>query len=376
MKKRTSFLFLSCIFVLGIGAVFILFLYSSEKPNHKFNSFLRLFPENPLKSKKTLDIKYNSYYIAGATRESIYFGNIQATRHIIRTNINLSDTQHIALDIEGLDELKFSSITVHIDSPYFYFADGSTPAIFKGSIKNWRAQRYMYDSVYFMESIPINKTSFAIRSISSSSGEITLGKVTNNPPYVKLAPNLLEKQIDGKFCKDGTLHYNRGLGWLIYVYRYRNQFICTDTTLNLLYKGNTIDTVSWAKIKVTEIESDKSITMAVPPIIVNRSSCVSGKWLFINSNLLAKNEDKNSFENSSVIDIYNLKDGQYQFSFYIPLHNNKKMREFKVFDTTLIALYDHYAIKYQLDLSYFSNKTTTITTLDDASSNIQKKLFN
>ena len=65
--------------------------------------------------------------------------------------------------------------------------------------------------------------------------------------------------------------------------------------------------------------------------------------------MLAKNEDEKKFENSSVIDTYNLRDGQYQFSFYLPKHNEKKMREFKVSGDMLIALYDHYVLKYQFD---------------------------
>lgn len=351
--KKASFLIVFSIFFFSLIIVVILFLYASEKPNHQHASFLRKFILDPIQISEVLDVQYNSYYVAGVTKNHIYFGNISGARHLLVSNSSLTDTQHVEMSIEGIDKLEFRRIRVKVDSPYFYISDGTTPAIFRGSLGSWRADRFMYDSAHFMQSIPINSKSYVIRTTSRTTNSTALGKVTNTPPYVKLAHDLLEKQVDGKFCVDGMMHFNKDMNWLVYVYYYRNQFICADSSLNLLYRGNTIDTVSKAKIKLAEIKSENSITVAAPPMMVNKKSCVSGNNLFVNSNLLAKNEDKKKFESSSVIDVYNLKDGKYQYSFYLPKYNKRKLREFQVLGDTLIALYDHYVLKYQLNPKYF-----------------------
>lgn len=360
MKKKTSIFILSTILFFSVTTIFVLFQYSSQKQSHQYNSFLRKFPPTPIHISHTLDVKTNSYYIAGGDTNNLYFGNVLAPWHLLKTNLKLADTQHVVLNIKDQEELKFKSIRVTVDSPYFYFADGTIPAIFRGMTTDWIANLNMLqNSAYFLESVALNNTSFAIRTMSSLSNEITLGKISNDSPYVKLLPNLLEKQLDGKFCVEGVMHYSKHLAWLVYVYRYRNQFICADTSLNLIYRGNTIDTISQAKIKVAEIKSDNSFTMSAPPLKVNNMSSVSGNWLFINSNLLAKNEDKKSFEEASVIDVYNLKDGQYHASFYLPQHNKQKMREFRILDNTLIALHDRYILQYHIDPKYFNDRKTT-----------------
>jgi hypothetical protein len=125
-----------------------------------------------------------------------------------------------------------------------------------------------------------------------------------------------------------------------------------DTNLNLQYRGKTIDTVSKAKIKVARVSSDNSLTMAAPPLTVNANSCVSHNWLFVHSNLQAKNENAEMFNAASVIDVYNLNNGVYKCSFYIPDYGNKKIRDFWVSGNNLFALNDHYLTTYSLNLKY------------------------
>src|SRR5690606_29648613 len=101
---------------------------------------------------------------------------------------------------------------------------------------------------------------------------------------------ILEKQIDGSFCVDGDLLYNPNTNSLVYVYRYRNQFMHLDTTLNTLFKGYTIDTISKVKIKVSEAKTANGIKfiLSSPPLIVNKKSYASGNYLFIHSNIKSR----------------------------------------------------------------------------------------
>ena len=176
-----------------------------------------------------------------------------------------------------------------------------------------------------------------------------------NPQHTLLKPELLVKQGEGLFSTDGMLLYDKSISRLIYMYYYRNQFICMDTNLKLLYKGKTIDTISRAQIKVSKIKSgsENTFTLSVPPLVVNKKGSVYKGCLFVHSNIIAKNETKKAFDNASVIDVYNLKAGSYKFSFYLPDYNNTKMFDFAINGNTLIALYDHYIFVFELNDKYF-----------------------
>lgn len=227
----------------------------------------------------------------------------------------------------------------------------------KGLIGQWHAKRYVYDSAYFTEAVPISPASFIIRSVSRTNRNF-LSKETSTLPHLQIDTTLLAKQVDGLFCTDGMMHFNHDLNMLVYLYFYRNQFICMDTSLNLRYRGKTIDTVSHAQIKVASIRSDNSITLAAPPLMVNKKSATSGQYLFVNSALQAKNETAEAFNTASVIDVYDLRNGIYQFSFYLFDFNEEKLREFKVAGDKLVALYDHYAVIHRLEPKYFRNPDT------------------
>ncbi|MDO5968179.1 hypothetical protein Q4Q35_00010, partial [Flavivirga aquimarina] len=54
---------------------------------------------------------------------------------------------------------------------------------------------------------------------------------------------------------DGTLQYNQQRQELVYTYRYRNQYIVANDSLQLQRLGKTIDTISQAQIQVGTIAS-------------------------------------------------------------------------------------------------------------------------
>jgi hypothetical protein len=181
-----------------------------------------------------------------------------------------------------------------------------------------------------------------------------LGKEQDHlTPHARIDTSLLERQIDGIFCVDGRLDYDKSVNRIVYTYYYRNQFIVMDSSLNLLYRGKTIDTTSRVKIQVATISSSKTRTLSAPPMIVNGQSFTANGFLFVNSRLLASNERNDAHDGAWVIDVYSLKDGAYVLSFYLYAFENKKPREFAVVGDKLIALTDHYVLVYNLRQKYF-----------------------
>lgn len=352
MKRKLILLGLSLI--ASVAIVAILF-FLSDRLRRQPGAFLRILPPHPAIQDKTMDLGYNSYYIAGLSNSTIYLGNYTAPLHLLTLNYSLTDSQHVKLNVKNIENEKFWSVRVKVDSPRFYVMDGTVPRIYSGNISNWQAERNVNDSAYFVDAVPISKTSFAIRSLSSANSEYELGKKMLYSAEVTLKPDLLEKQIDGQFCVDGMMDYDPYSGILTYVYFYRNEYIVTDSSLNLKFRGNTIDTVSTAKFEVSHIVSNNTSTISTPPLIVNRRGCVYDHFLFINSALIAKNEINEEFDRLSVIDVYDLNKRAYAFSFYLSHYSQKKLHDFQVRKRRLIALIDHDIVVYNLSSTYFSD---------------------
>lgn len=351
---RRSIVILTCCFFSATALVIGLYA-ATYKIVHERNSFLREYQKFAAIEANEIDIGVNSWYIAGATADHVYLGNITAPFNLLITNNTLTDSQRVRLRIKGVKNPKVhKSATVKIDSPYFYLADGLKPILYRGNLGEWEAEPIGYDSnAYFTQLIPISNYTFGIRTNQSQSLDNILGKVQTDTPRIQLNAGLLQKQIDGLFCTDGILQYNKEIKRLIYTYYYRNEFIVYDTNLNLDYHGHTIDTISRAQIKVGYVNSGNRKKL-MQKKTVNVRSWTSGRNLFILSDLLAKNDIKDWFSRQSVIDVYNLSDNNYSFSFSIPNHDGKRVREFMVYDNKfLIALYDHYMVKYDLSRHYF-----------------------
>lgn len=345
MKSTTLY---TLIVLLTISTISVFALYFiANVSNIKYNSFYRTFPHRTLANERKLDVKYNSYYIAGADKESIYLGNIISPLHLLKINTSLTDTQYVKIHVPDVNQHNFRAIKVKVDSPFIYLTDSTVPAILKGKITDWTVNTLKYDSVFFNQIVPISPSSMAISTIRL--GKNALEKYESASSHIIYKDNPLKEQISGIFSTDGILLSNTRKNQLVYVYYYRNQFIVMDSSLNLIYEGKTIDTIRIAKIKIDTIRSENSITMASPPLMVNKQSSISENSLFIRSALISKNEDVAAFSKNSVIDVYDLTSGAYKLSFYLANFKEFKIRDFLVYDKSLIVLFDHYLVTYELN---------------------------
>jgi hypothetical protein len=335
-------------------AVVIGLIFFSGVLRDRRGSFLRLFPSHPVLEKMSYDIKYNSYYLAGATSNHVYLGNTVSPLHMLILSTAEPDTQHVRLNIEGITDQKFWSLRVAVDSPYFYAYDGAVPRIYRGQIDDWKAKRFDHDEEFFLDLVPLGPNSFFVKSLSAETKESVLGKIFTDSPYYYFDSSLLERQVDGVFCTDGIMLHNEEFNRLIYVYRYRNQFLLMDTSLHNIGIGNTIDTVTRAKVKVRAIDSGKTKTLAVPPPAVNNTAATYSHWLFVNSHLLAQNEHPKAHAEASVIDVYDLTSRAYLFSFYVRSPTkSQSLIEFVVRNNILISLFIDQVRIYDLNPAFF-----------------------
>jgi len=353
---------------------FVLALYAiSEKPFKYRHNFQRTFAAQQPLIENVLLLKNGLYYVAGFTDHEIYFGNRADTLEVLITDktlknsrtvhINLEQfkiskpidtTQQVNLDLpihHQLQNLKLVGSHLEIDSPYFYIKSGSTPIILRGTTNTWQAGHYLDSIPYFTSASKLNENISALLTIGTTGGSDSVRNLickVSKLGVVAVKPHIFEGQEDNFFSTMGSLRYSKTLNNLVYIYSYRNQYLLIDTLLNVIGKGNTIDPVAIADINPIKLDEWAS-TLASPGSVVNSEAQVYKNLLFIKSNLKASNESILSFDNASVIDVYDIEKKKYVFSFHIPDYESIKMTTFKVSDQHVIALHEQYAVSYFLE---------------------------
>lgn len=355
MKKRLSISLVTC-FSGSILIVAILMALSQGMQNTQGN-FLRLVRSHPTKQILDIDLKVNSFYLAGSTPTRSYLGNYTSRLLVLEVEHATSDTSYHNMTADGIYTQKFWSLVTKIDSPYFFLHDGAVPRIYRGHVNDWRAERFERDKEFFVDLTPMNENSIAIRSMTGDDHHSVLGTISSGHPDWIFNQSVLVKQRDGFFCTDGYLQYDKSSGHLVWLYRYRNEYIVLDSSLTPLHTATTIDTNTVAKIETATIESSNSRVLASPPLVVNNGSAVSGDCMFVNSALTAHNEPADAQANLSTIDVYDLAERKYQFSFYIFDYSEKeRLREFQVAGNKFIALFPTHLVVYELNQDYFKKK--------------------
>jgi hypothetical protein len=335
---------------LGVMIVVLLFGYSKYKSTVK-NSFTRLFPPHVLTNFNVVDLKYNSYYIAGVSSKSIFFGNYMAPDNLVIIDQDLRDSQLVVFDVPEEDKIVWGKIRVMVDYPNVFMCEGVTPVILHTQLPFTKMKKIDMDTLHFDHIWhPVTNSSLIVRVYDDQKKQNVLSKINLGQRQVEGQPGVLEKQIDGKFCTDGSLMFDNQLKRVVYVYNYRNQFIVTDTNLKVVHRSRTIDNTTYAKISLDTIHSEKRVTFSAPPLMVNKRACTSDGLLYINSGLCAQNEDAVTFRESSVLDVYDLSNGNYKYSFYLPKYKDQKLRYLRVANKKIFLLYENYLVTYDLSV--------------------------
>jgi hypothetical protein len=346
MKLKTKFLLLASFAIIAVVFLFTAFRFS-ENITHYHNSFVRRFPQHYATEVSRKDLKFNSYYFAGSDVGKIYLGNITTPLQVMEIDekLNKSTLHKITLDVKSLP---FRSPQVKVLGKYFFVFEGAVPYIFKGNTADWKAKLVLQTGAHFSQLQPIDSTTVAARFISQPSGESIIGTIDlQDTLNLKTNKLLLQKQIDGIFDTDGYFFYNQEIKKLLYLYMYRNQYTVANPDLSLDFRGNTIDTISKAQVKIAKIESKGMRTFSAPPLTVNRGSATYGNRLYVDSALPGLYEEESVWKNAQIIDMYDLQDKAYLSSFYIYHINGKKLRSFIVSENFLFALIGDEIIKYK-----------------------------
>lgn len=335
--------------------VIVLFLLSEEEV-HRNNAFLRRYPHHPAVKGKSVKLKYNSYYIAGFNGKTIFLGNSSAPLHLLEIDTSMQNLKSVSIDFKNPKKYKFSNAQIRIEGSKFFLYDGTVPVIYHGQTKDWQVKREVTNKIDFSQLVPIDN-GFGFRQLDKKKNLNILGVFENGNPIKVSRAELLTRQTDGIFDTDGLLIYNAQLDKIIYNYYYRNTFVVADAkNIQSSFQGKTIDTVSWANIKIAKEDSSRVHSMIGQPPLIQKWNSTWGKYLFVSSERLGKYESKDALKNAVIVDVYNLRDRSYEFSFYLYNHEKEKVIKFKVCGDLLVGLTNHYVVLYRLDDTTFEFK--------------------
>jgi hypothetical protein len=277
-------------------------------------------------------------YIAGLHGDTIYLGSTVQSDSV--QCLNYENRNSTLKFVQGGK----TGTKATVRYPFIFHMFEMNNKIIRANLSNRENTREFLLPV-FTDAIPVTKNSFAFRTYNEMRSALQLGKLSDEK--LERFPSLLRKQLDGIFCTDGILTFNQQEEKLFYVYFYRNQFLCLDTSMNLLYTGKTIDTISQVKIKVA-FTSDDSRKLASPARLVNRYACSGDSVLFVVSQVLGETEQLDDLRNGSMIDCYRTRNGEYLRSFHLPNYKNQRLVEISISKSRLFALYQNYLLVYSL----------------------------
>ena len=332
------FIILALLLVVCTSIVFLGSFITADKTKYH-NSFVRVFPSHVIEQISAVGLHTNTYSVAGLSNTQIFLRD-RKKGGVLVLDLASTDTTRVDLNIPKESEIA-------IDSPSFFIKNGNLGSLQRGNIDTWHIDTTFNLHSGFTALEPISENTFALQTIDFEKRKSVFVK-SDSPLKIK---DILQTQVDGILCTDGYLQYSKEYSRLIYLYRYRNQLLYLDTAFNIRFVGKTIDTTSVAKISVAEINGE--IKMAKPPLVVNKGFCVERRYLFVFSNLVARNESTDVSKRNNVIDIYNIPDGSYLFSFYIPHQDGSRMHSFRVNKNVLIATFQDHIAMYSLSQDYF-----------------------
>jgi len=348
MNPRNLFTAISTMLA-GVLIIVCLYSYSTFRLSHK-SSFTRLFPAHLLTDFRFADLQYNSYYFAGSDAQTIYLGNYTAADKVLAITTDFINRQSISLITADSEKINWERARVITKENKFYLGEGSSPAMLYTGSATDAMTRVQMDSLHFdRDWVPLSPASYVVRTYSTTMKQNILVKKITGTDTVIQSQGILEKQIDGKFCTDGVLLFDKEHFRLIYIYNYRNQFIVMDTNLHIISKYKTIDTTTQAKITLDTIKAESRVTFSSPPLMVNKRACIGANKLFVNSALSADNETPLG-KLGTDIDVYNLKDGTYLFSFSVPSFRNEKLTAMAVVTDRLYCIFGKWLVSYRLHI--------------------------
>lgn len=339
---KTPFFLILTSMLAAIVLVSIL-AWSALMPLNEKRGFDRKIIAQEMQLLSVSDKPADVFDFAGITAHHIYFKTKDPSK-IYETGMQLQNGKYLDINIPN-DKGIASMFNCMVDSPYTYIAAPNARLLVKAKPGDSPIIYKLPESI-FVRAVLLSDNSIAVRMFDQL--DLVFAKQNLNTGELKKENNISEKKKDGGISTDGALYYDKKTGFLVGMQTYGTEITVLDTNLNLIRRIKTINPDNSFDMKVGKVSADNSMTSLSPKQAINISGCVSNGYLYNNSLMKADNETLSFLENNSIIDIYNLKTGESNGSFYLPAYKGEKARKLKVIDSFLLVLYKKYMAVYKL----------------------------
>lgn len=347
MKKQ---IIIIIVIIISCLLGFYLLIFVGRKKSN--NGFTRKFRKVDFNIPHVFELPDRTFDIVRKSVGGISLHNYsnQFLMYNINYDLKLLRTQSLNVP-KGLDS---SYVNVDIRETNIYLSNSKGVVIKeRGKIKFYPIQ-----SSYSDLAIGISNSTVVARSmgIDKQGRTMSLIKVSVHGDSKIIETYKFPKQADGFIGNDGYLRYDKEKARLFYIYCYLGEFLCLDTNLKVIYKAKTIDTVTKANIKFglfkKKLEDGTKVnelTQTAPPEFINKDIAVDDQFVFVASKLKADNESFSSFSDNQPIDVYDMENGRYLYSFYIPKYKGFEFRILEVKENKLIVIFNKYLIVYEFN---------------------------
>ncbi|AFD05345.1 hypothetical protein [Solitalea canadensis] len=313
MKRKQTYLFIPATIILAIFLNWLLYL-SYDKPNDN-NGFTRVFIQ-PLTTVHSTMNDDKIVGIAGADSNRLFFYTKNPSL-LVSTSYHLTNKQYQHLPF--IPHSKVSSrFDMQVSNANVYLFAGNASSINYVNNRSKQVYHVPAPSIYTRAALA-DSSMVLLRLLIDTLGkqDQVFARLNLNNGQYSYDNQLSEIKGDIGFSTDGLLHYDSFSKLAIYIAFYNNHILCFDSNFKLQYKSRTIDTITTNRTDYAAVNSgtQRKFTNSSPKRIINSESFVSNGKLFVKSALKANNETPQDFSSNTVIDIYEIKNGQYLGSF-------------------------------------------------------------
>lgn len=335
---RKAILTLAILLLSAVGITFFL-VKTAPLPNKTLNGFDRTILADIITPLSNMPNGDSIHSLSGATASQLFFSTADPGI-FVSTDYRLLHPRTIKLQLsKGLRDSLQTFFYSAVDSPFIHIYGYNMPAIINIPMFKGAAAVYRLSAGGFSKAVHLAHDQFVLRKLDRKISDQQFIKVNTTTNNIITEKDLSVQHQDGGMSTDGQLHYDTTTGQLTYLYYYSNQFFSFDTTFKLLRKGHTIDTFASSRFQLSATDANKKhvFTSQGPDQMINRSSCIYNGRLFVQSLLKGDHENENDFRNNTPVDMYDLSNGKYLGSFYIPLGQSKNVRRIHIYRDTLIV---------------------------------------
>lgn len=339
--------------VLTMGGGLITFLMAGKTKGRNeeiVGSFNRIFSDLNIEPAAVLNKEPSIWGIAGYSDTFFYFQGGRPD-YIYRSSQALNKMDTIASFIPITRE-NISGFEWYVDSSYIWFFAKNEPGVYRKKHDSAYFSKFLFPKHIYTRIIPVSGDEFILRgfdtTINKNQQFFIKGDLLTGETFIDTS--IVSSKMDGGFSTDGLLKYDPVSNILVYVPFYEAYFATLDTNMKMIAHTKTVDESleNLTETGIVKEGKEKGFGATGPKYFINKSCSVFDGRLYNWSTIRSKNEKAEVAKQNSVVDVYSLKNGAYENSFYIPEYENEKLKSFLVVKNGILALYKNNLVFYTI----------------------------